>query len=490
MKESTSTVRFRLLVLFFYLSLCCLLGSGRLASLDAGAQLQATVLLLGTGSLGTLHPPENGLWIRNPDGVFYECHDIGNVGLMLPGALAGKIVTPTGNGSDDFANPSVVSRVGVSFTCSILSAVGCYYMFRLLALYYVPLQAFYLSSAFLIATPFLAYSRAAWDVLGACCFSCITIYHLGAVASGGRVGRHIIPAAITLAAACSFRLSTAPFLFAGFILSLWFAIGPDRGRFRWLLVSCVMLFLGLLPNLAYNFVRTGNPFLPGTAVAQYIDAGTADLSGNVFAGLYGLLFSPNKGLLCFSPLFAVLAALPFYWRSIPKPTARWVFPTTIGVLLYIVFLGKIRSWGDVRVGATVFDTCYPTLVCPRLPACGATLGSLSFGIDRPLHPFRVHQSSDRNDELELGVSGASPCFRSFRKLALSASGGLERIRSRHPIRIAGTRFPDLWTFYLMRQSGGGLALGPFLVLFVATIGLLILIVRSTPNTPPREIEIS
>jgi hypothetical protein len=72
--------------LAFFLCFFFLFSSGRIASQDAGQQLQVSVLLATSGWLGqdgTDTGPADASWVRAPNGRFYQAHDVGNVVLML-----------------------------------------------------------------------------------------------------------------------------------------------------------------------------------------------------------------------------------------------------------------------------------------------------------------------------------------------------------------------------------------------------------------------
>ena len=177
---SSSPLRISGLALLFYLCFFLFTSSGRLASGDAGTQLQAAMLLANTGKLGTETPPTDnggghGLWVRSKAGQFYQCHDIGNVILMYPAAWVSSILSKSPVAAR-IQSPPILARVATALTYSVLSAVGCFFMFRLFALYYSVRTAFLLSFGFVTTTIFWPYTKSAWDVLGASCFVCILLY--------------------------------------------------------------------------------------------------------------------------------------------------------------------------------------------------------------------------------------------------------------------------------------------------------------------------
>lgn len=217
---------YRGLVLLFYMCFFLLSSSGRLGSSDAGAQLQAAVLLVTTGRLGASLPPANegnggvGLWRRGINGRYYEVHDIGNAVLMVPAAWAGRRLSRAPSATD-FDSPPLLCRVGVSLTYALVSALGCFFMFRLFALKHGDRVAFLLSLLLPATTIFWAYSKTAWDVMGACCAMCAALYAAALVLRGGTGTRALVHLAVCMAIVSSFRNSLAPFLILGTVSLLY-----------------------------------------------------------------------------------------------------------------------------------------------------------------------------------------------------------------------------------------------------------------------------
>jgi hypothetical protein len=165
-------------VLVFFLCFFFVFSSGRIASQDAGQQLQAAVLLAVSGGLGDDgqgQGPGDASWVRAPNGRLYQAHDIGNIVLMFPAAWLGAHLS-SASATDDVLNPPPLSRAGASLTCAALAALGCFWMFRLFSLYWPAPTAFLLALAFPATTFFIAYARAAWDVLGGCVMFCGALY--------------------------------------------------------------------------------------------------------------------------------------------------------------------------------------------------------------------------------------------------------------------------------------------------------------------------
>jgi hypothetical protein len=153
------TNRYYALSLLLFLSVFLFFCSGRLASGDAGTQLQAAMLLANTGKPGidTLAEPAAGLWVHQY-GDYYQAHDVGNMILMLPAAAAGSALSgaPT---AEDIQSPPFLSRVGISMAYACVSAIGVLSMFRLFSRVYALRTAFLHSLAFATTTFFWAYAN-------------------------------------------------------------------------------------------------------------------------------------------------------------------------------------------------------------------------------------------------------------------------------------------------------------------------------------------
>jgi hypothetical protein len=357
-------------VLAFFLCFFFLFSSGRIASQDAGQQLQASVLLAVSGGLsddGSGSGPADASWVRAPNGRRYQAHDIGNIVLMLPAAWIGARLSPS-PGAEDILNPPALSRAGASLACSAIAALGCFWMFRLFSLYWPVRTAFLLALALPATTIFMAYTRAAWDVLSGCCFMCGVLYYSARLLRGDRVEASALMLALTTALACSFRFSLAPFVPPA--ACVVFLLARQRLS-RSLVVSSACVFgAAILPSLVYNFVRTGSPIRPATASAQYLD-GVNALTGNILHGLYGLFLSPNRGIFLFSPILLLAFVALFKWRTLSGELRQLLTVYGAGAAGYVLLISKMANWGAFGWG--------PRYLMPVLPlifltaACGLML---------------------------------------------------------------------------------------------------------------------
>lgn len=367
-------------VLLFYLCFFLLLSSGRIASLDAGHQLQASVMLAVTGGLGddgTIDGPANEAWVPAPNGRRYQAHDIGNIILMLPAAWLGARLSDAAPVAD-MHHPPLLSRVLVSLTCAAMAALGCWWLFKLFGLYWNARTAFLFSIVFPTTTIFVAYARAAWDVLGGAVMVCGLLYYSGAVLRGVRPHRSTLLVAATVAGACSFRFSLAPFLVpaaAAVILAAWRRgrHGPATPRFDVPLVAPAVLFAVLMvPSFVYNFIRTGSPLVPATASEQYWRGSNA-LTGDAGHGLYGLLISPNRGVFLFCPVLLFALAIPFVWRRLQDDQRILLACFAAGTAGYMLLIARVQNWGAFGWG--------PRYLVPVLPVffAAAILGAAHLG---------------------------------------------------------------------------------------------------------------
>jgi hypothetical protein len=473
----------RFQVLVFFACLFLLLSGGRLASGDAHQQLQATMLLVTTGRLGATAPPggpESG-WVQGRNGLYYEPHDVGEIALMLPAALAARLVSglsgqPAGVLVGD---PPVVARLGVALSCAILSAIGCLFAFSLFALYHHGRTAFLLAAALPVTTFLWPYTKTAWDVTGACCAMCALLYFSALLLRGSTAVRHAVLAGVALAAASSFRFSLLPFLLLSMGLVLYW-IGPPRRR---QVIACALALLAaLLPELVYNFIRMGSPLRPGTTAATYLEGNNA-LTGNLVKGLAGLLAAPNKGLLVYSPIFLTLFLLPGVWRKATLGERRLLSAFAIGAAGYTLLIAKMKDWGAFGWGPRYLVPIVPvlflgvSLVITRLwrrrRAPLAALLALSAALS--LAPTLVNWNLATTEFPKARDQYAPLPYQQvavWTGLVMGLQGKPLPIPPElagDTIRTAGARFPDLWTVRLAERSPAGLAAGLAITLLLAGI---------------------
>ena len=138
---------------------------------------------------------------------------------------------------------------------------------------------------------------------------------------------------------------------------------------------CVTYVLGGLPFAlilaAYNDFHFGSPFVFGQSVIAHSIAlsktGSADLWQSSWReSLPGLLFSPSRGLLWFSPVLLLgMVSAVAVWRD---PRYRPLIPLQAGVVLMILVAGKwFDWWGGVTWGyRSIVDTT-PYLALLMIP---------------------------------------------------------------------------------------------------------------------------
>ena len=458
-------------VLLFFLSFFLLLSSGRIASLDAGHQLQAAVMLALTGRLGDDGQPggpANDAWVRAPNGRRYQAHDIGNIALMLPSAWVGSRLSPAPP-AEDMRNPPALSRVLVSLSIAGMAALGCYWLFRLFSFYGETRTAFLLALAFPCTTIFIAYARAAWDVLPAAALMCGALYYSAALLRGVAPARSALLLAATLAGACSFRFSLAPFIVpaaCGVAFSAWRHLNV-----RTALAGALLFTVLMLPSFAYNAVRTGSALRPATASAQYLGGNNA-LTGSMPRGLAGLFVSPNRGLFLFSPVLLLALAVPLVWRRLAADQRLLLGWYAAGALAYTLLISRMANWGAFGWG--------PRYLVPILPILFTAAAFALTRLSRPMKPVAVAAiavsallslppavvnwhlaTTSFPGAADPNAPRPYQQMAGWRALAWGVSGrGLPVAPdvARDAVRATTGMFPDLLLARLASQSGAGLLL--------------------------------
>jgi len=114
--------------------------------------------------------------------------------------------------------------------------------------------------------------------------------------------------------------------------------------------------------LAYNLLLFGN-LLGGYK-------GIRMFQGSLLAGLPGLLISPSRGLLVFSPVFIFSAIGIYLWlrgSRFPHSEIYWI--SMLVIILQLLMLGRSRWWwGGFSYGPRLLTDVVPCLVILLVPA--------------------------------------------------------------------------------------------------------------------------
>lgn len=488
--EASNSQRYLFEVLVFFVCLFCLTASGRLASVDAGSQLQASVLLATTGSLGSSNGPAGmPLWWPGKDGRFYQAHDLGNVLLMLPSAWICSAVDKRPV-LERIWSPSLVAKVGVSLTYACLAALGCWGLFILFSQDYPRRVAFVLSLGLPCCTFYWAYARAAWDVMGASCAFVAIMLTARRLMDGNNPWRWLIGLSVATAVTCTFRYSLGPFIVPPVLAAVWIArrhLRPVQA------VAGIACFGALMvPTLIYNHVRTGEFWRPATASAVYL-AGDNALTGNMVSGAASLLFAPNGGVFIFAPIVLLICLLPWVWRCLRPGQVRLLTFFGLGAIAYLGLISRMKNWGAFGWGPRYLVPILPliyyaaALVAARLwnrirwSIVALVVVSLVAALPPALINWsltiaRIEGGMDRHSVTPRQIVGA------WQVLAGGLAGEplpLGREALEDPDREGRGNFPDIWLFRLIELGGAMRAFGRFVVasLLVALLTLSFRLLR-------------
>jgi hypothetical protein len=184
-------------------------------------------------------------------------------------------------------------------------------------------------------------------------------------ATGPGAGR-LLSAGAGLGIALLARLSNAivaPFLALFLVVSLYRRHGPNwRAWVRPLLAFSLPVLAALAVSGWYNWLRFGNALTTGYLPEERF-------STPFFQGLYGLTFSPGKGLFWYNPLLlAALVAWPLFFR---KHRAVASLAAAI-VLASIAFYAPWYLWWAGHAwGPRFLVTILPFAILPLAPAMEA-----------------------------------------------------------------------------------------------------------------------
>jgi 4-amino-4-deoxy-L-arabinose transferase-like glycosyltransferase len=135
-----------------------------------------------------------------------------------------------------------------------------------------------------------------------------------------------------------------------------------------LLATFALMLIGIG---LYNWLRFGNPLTSG----YYFSSGEG-FTKPFLAGLFGLTFSPYRGIFWYSPVL-LLAILGWFWLRRQQPILEWII-----LLLIVTQLASYASWWSWHGGIT----WGPRFLLPILPLAALLLAPVVERADhaRPL----------------------------------------------------------------------------------------------------------
>jgi hypothetical protein len=180
-----------------------------------------------------------------------------------------------------------------------------------------------------LATPAWVYGKQFWsETFGI--FTLFAAFYFLLSFREERRGRDAIVAGIALGLAVATRVTNAalvPFF-------AWYGFGgalKDRHTRQGLVWFALMLALAAFSIAWYNWVRLGSPLATGYRADESFD-------NPILFGLYGLLFSPGKGLFVYVPFLVVL---PWAIRVLRRRARDEVF---LALAIFAVYLVTFSTW--------------------------------------------------------------------------------------------------------------------------------------------------
>ncbi len=319
-----------------------LVFSGRITSSDGLAMYAVTDSFIKRGEFST-----DQLWtlfrtksIAAPDGEVYSKYGYGTSLLAVPFYTLALFVPFAG-----------MMQVTLLASAAAVAVTGALVYLAARRLEFSALVAVSAALLFGIATPAFVYAKEFWSESFAP-LALFGAFYFVLVYRRSRQLRDAALSGVLLGLAVAVRTTNAV-LVPLYALYAFVEYKPSQIRWRDMIGFGVPVVLFGLAVLAYNAVRFGNPLTTGYRPDE-------DFSNPLLLGIYGLLFSPGKGLLVYAPF---LAALPFgiwqFYRQFRRETVFMLLVFAVNLVLFSVWY---YWWGGTNWAARFLVPTLPFLV--------------------------------------------------------------------------------------------------------------------------------
>jgi hypothetical protein len=329
---------------------CLLAGSRERPWGDAAVMYEVAEQLVSSGrfDVRTEWPPMSH---RGPDGRMYSIYGLLPSLTHVPGVLLRNAIVST---SPD--TRALATAVTSHLAAALLGGLTCLLFFGMCVRQGASARAGTLATLILaFATGLFVYARSPFsEIVQAACFTgfCAALLRIEDEPTPTRARALGAWAGLLLNSKLIFALSIA----GGAVYLLYLLRGKRHTLLQVAFHASSTLAPLVVLALAYNWIRWGGPFVTGYEVVY------VSLRERVWTGLHGLLASPGKGLVLYSPpVIAAAFAIPAFVRERPRQALAILLCAAPPVLYYSRFL----SWsGDYAWGPRYLTYLLPAAMLP------------------------------------------------------------------------------------------------------------------------------
>lgn len=314
--------------LFIGVILSILFSSGQIENPDTHLRLTQARILLENGKLGIpkdVGEDSHGNIAINQDGERFMVYNLGQTAIFIPIYLLATLT------SDNEGNIYYNAAFIVSFINLIIHALCCLLLYKIaILLGATKFKSYFVALVFCLTSYSFSFAQSTYEHHFEMFFILLSYYYI--LSTNTRQSGLLAGIAITLG--LIFR-STSILAIPGL---LFLATNKQRLYFTFSTIPGILIILG------YNYFRFGNPFESGYNIAWQLTHGN-DIKfwslSKIPQSLYGLLFSPAKGLIFFSPTIILsFFAFKIFWQKHTRITLSII----LLCFLYLIIFSMNFAW--------------------------------------------------------------------------------------------------------------------------------------------------